>query len=102
MVITLSNRQIYLLTFDDGFGSAPSGLSCTPLFSRRKYWAARFSVTPFLPMSRAEMDTLEWDSCDIIIVTGDVYVDLDIADKQRLITVWYRVRGQGVVIGGHC
>ena len=58
-----------------------------PLFSRRKYWAARFGVAPFLPMSRAEMDALEWDSCDIIIVTGDVYVDLDIADKQRLIAL---------------
>ncbi len=45
------------------------------LFSRRKYWAARFGVAPFLPMSRAEMDALEWDSCDIIIVTGDAYVD---------------------------
>jgi hypothetical protein len=29
-----------------------------PLFSRRKYWAARFGVAPFLPMSRAEMDAL--------------------------------------------
>ena len=28
-----------------------------------------------LPMSRAEMDVLGWDSCDIIIVTGDAYVD---------------------------
>ncbi|MBL8249903.1 MAG: hypothetical protein JNK95_16265, partial [Candidatus Competibacter sp.] len=46
-----------------------------PLFSRRKYWAARFGVAPFLPMSRAEMDALEWDCCDIIIVTGDAYVD---------------------------
>ncbi|MBK8537592.1 MAG: YgiQ family radical SAM protein [Candidatus Competibacteraceae bacterium] len=46
-----------------------------PLFSRRKYWAARFGVAPFLPMSRAEMEALEWDSCDIIIVTGDAYVD---------------------------
>jgi hypothetical protein len=26
-------------------------------------------------MSRAEMDRLGWDSCDIIIVTGDAYVD---------------------------
>ncbi|MGK0499787.1 MAG: putative radical SAM protein YgiQ [Oceanicoccus sp.] len=26
-------------------------------------------------MSRAEMDLLGWDSCDIIIVTGDAYVD---------------------------
>ena len=32
-------------------------------------------MAPFLPMSRAEMDQLGWDSCDIIIVTGDAYVD---------------------------
>src|SRR5690606_14796574 len=30
---------------------------------------------PFLPMSRREMDALGWDSCDVIIVTGDAYVD---------------------------
>ncbi len=30
---------------------------------------------PFLPASRAEMDALGWDRCDIIIVTGDAYVD---------------------------
>ena len=46
-----------------------------PLFSHRKYWAARFGIAPFLPMSRAEMDQLGWDSCDIILVTGDAYVD---------------------------
>ncbi len=46
-----------------------------PLTSYRKYWAARFGTAPFLPMSRAEMDKLGWDSCDIIIVTGDAYVD---------------------------
>ena len=45
------------------------------LFSHRKYWASRFGVAPFLPMSRAEMDALGWDSCDIIVVTGDAYVD---------------------------
>lgn len=45
------------------------------LFSRRPYWAKRFGVAPILPMSRAEMDELGWDSCDIIIVTGDAYVD---------------------------
>jgi uncharacterized radical SAM protein YgiQ len=45
------------------------------LSSYRKYWAARFGVAPFLPMSRAEMDQLGWDSCDVIIVTGDAYVD---------------------------
>ncbi|MCW2273219.1 YgiQ family radical SAM protein [Rhodoblastus acidophilus] len=46
-----------------------------PLFSYRKYWAHRFGVAPFLPMSRAEMDALGWDSCDVILVTGDAYID---------------------------
>ncbi|WP_294536090.1 YgiQ family radical SAM protein, partial [uncultured Rhodoblastus sp.] len=46
-----------------------------PLFSHRKYWAQRFGVAPFLPMSRAEMETLGWDSCDIVLVTGDAYID---------------------------
>jgi uncharacterized radical SAM protein YgiQ len=45
------------------------------LFSYRKYWAECYGPAPFLPMSRAEMDELGWDSCDIIIVTGDAYVD---------------------------
>ncbi|MGO9801833.1 MAG: YgiQ family radical SAM protein [Steroidobacteraceae bacterium] len=43
--------------------------------SHRKHWAARFGTAPFLPMSRAEMALLGWDSCDVIIVTGDAYVD---------------------------
>ncbi|MFI5445673.1 YgiQ family radical SAM protein [Polaromonas sp. UC242_47] len=46
-----------------------------PLTSYRKYWASRFGTSKFLPMSRAEMDVLGWDSCDIIVVTGDAYVD---------------------------
>ncbi len=46
-----------------------------PLFSYRKHWAHRFGTAPFLPMSRAEMDTLGWDECDIVLVTGDAYVD---------------------------
>ncbi|MFZ4626586.1 MAG: YgiQ family radical SAM protein, partial [Rhodoferax sp.] len=46
-----------------------------PLTAYRKFWAARFGTAAFLPMSRAEMDKLGWDSCDIIIVTGDAYVD---------------------------
>ena len=41
----------------------------------RKYWPARLGTAPFLPMSRAEMDALGWDSCDVIVVTGDAYVD---------------------------
>ena len=46
-----------------------------PLTSYRKYWAARFGTAKLLPMSRKEMDALGWDSCDIILVTGDAYVD---------------------------
>ncbi len=46
-----------------------------PIFSYRKHWAARFGTAPFLPQSRAEMDALGWDSCDVIVVTGDAYVD---------------------------
>jgi uncharacterized radical SAM protein YgiQ len=46
-----------------------------PLPSYRPYWAKRFGVAPFLPMSRAEMEQLGWDSCDIVLVTGDAYVD---------------------------
>ena len=45
------------------------------LFGYRKYWAQRFGIAPFLPMSRAEMDVLGWDSCDVIVVTGDAYID---------------------------
>ncbi len=45
------------------------------LFSYRKYWAECYGPAPFLPMSRLEMDQLGWDSCDIIIVSGDAYVD---------------------------
>ncbi|WP_137935112.1 YgiQ family radical SAM protein [Mesorhizobium comanense] len=32
-------------------------------------------AAPFLPMSRAEMTALGWDECDIVLVTGDAYVD---------------------------
>ncbi len=46
-----------------------------PLSSYRKYWAQRFGIAKFLPTTRAEMDTLGWDSCDIVIVVGDAYVD---------------------------
>ncbi|MCV6639399.1 YgiQ family radical SAM protein [Candidatus Albibeggiatoa sp. nov. NOAA] len=45
------------------------------IFSYRPYWAKRFGTAPVLPMSREEMDELGWDSCDVILVTGDAYVD---------------------------
>jgi uncharacterized radical SAM protein YgiQ len=47
----------------------------TALHDYNKYWAECFGIAPQLPMSRAQMDVLGWDSCDIIIVTGDAYVD---------------------------
>ncbi|WP_318490077.1 YgiQ family radical SAM protein [Photobacterium leiognathi] len=47
----------------------------TPIDSYPKYWAECYGTAPFLPTSRKEMDALGWDSCDIIIVTGDAYVD---------------------------
>ncbi len=49
--------------------------SAPDLFSFRKHWAHKLGTAPELPMSRAEMDLLGWDSCDVIIVTGDAYVD---------------------------
>jgi uncharacterized radical SAM protein YgiQ len=45
------------------------------LFDYPKYWAECYGTAPFLPMSRQEMEVLGWDSCDIILVTGDAYVD---------------------------
>ena len=45
------------------------------LFDYQQHWAHKLGPAPFLPMSRAEMDELGWDSCDIIIVSGDAYVD---------------------------
>ncbi|WP_246283221.1 YgiQ family radical SAM protein [Marinifaba aquimaris] len=45
------------------------------IFSYEKYQHRVTEPAPFLPMSRKEMDQLGWDSCDIIIVSGDAYVD---------------------------
>jgi len=59
--------------------NAPKSLFAIPqaphLNSYPKYWAECFGRAPFLPMSKNEMDQLGWDSCDIILVTGDAYVD---------------------------
>ena len=46
-----------------------------PIHTYRPYWAKRFGAAKMLPMSRAEMDELGWDSCDIILITGDCYID---------------------------
>lgn len=50
-------------------------ITAPDLFSYRKFWPHKFGSATVLPMSRDEMDDLGWDSCDIIIVTGDAYVD---------------------------
>jgi uncharacterized radical SAM protein YgiQ len=54
---------------------ATSPAAAPDLFGYRKYWAHRLTPAPFLPMSRDEMDLLGWDQCDVILVTGDAYVD---------------------------
>jgi uncharacterized radical SAM protein YgiQ len=48
--------------------------SAAPLFSSSSRVAGS-SPAAFLPTSRAEMAALGWERCDIIIVTGDAYVD---------------------------
>ncbi len=49
--------------------------SARDITSYRRHWAERFGTAPFLPMSREEMQALGWDSCDVVLVTGDAYVD---------------------------
>jgi uncharacterized radical SAM protein YgiQ len=46
-----------------------------PLMSWPRHGAHPGMPAPFLPMSRAEMTALGWDACDIVLVTGDAYVD---------------------------
>jgi uncharacterized radical SAM protein YgiQ len=46
-----------------------------PLESWARHRAKPGKPAPFLPMSRAEMNALGWDACDIVLVTGDAYVD---------------------------
>ncbi len=46
-----------------------------PINGYRKFWAHRFGVAPFLPTTQADMEARGWDSCDVIIVTGDAYID---------------------------
>ncbi|MCC6070524.1 YgiQ family radical SAM protein [Massilia sp. MAHUQ-52] len=50
--------------------SSPSNLFAT--VPKR---SSRAAAAPFLPMTRAEMDKLGWDQCDVIVVTGDAYID---------------------------
>jgi len=46
-----------------------------PLFSSDKASVAGSPPAAFLPTTRAEMQALGWAQCDVIIVSGDAYVD---------------------------
>jgi uncharacterized radical SAM protein YgiQ len=50
-------------------------MSRDDLFAYPPFWAKRFGQAQVLPRSRAEMDRLGWEACDVVIVTGDAYVD---------------------------
>lgn len=67
-----------------------------PLNTYRPYWAKRFGPAPILPMTRAEMDALGWDSCDIILVTGDAYID---HPSFGMALVGRLLEGQGFRVG---
>src|SRR5258707_1170459 len=62
-------------TWGDGSGLIAGVQTATPLFSSLEQNPAGAQPARFLPTSRAEMDVLGWERCDIIIVTGDAYVD---------------------------
>src|SRR6202140_5707187 len=49
----------------------PTGLAC----ALREGSARARQAAPFLPMSRGEMQALGWERFDVILVTGDAYVD---------------------------
>ena len=68
----------------------------TQLFDYPKYWAECFGIAPYLPMSRKEMDSLGWDTCDIVLVTGDAYVD---HPSFGMAIVGRLLEGQGFRVG---
>ncbi len=45
------------------------------LFSYPRHRPEMVKPAPFLPTTRAEMDALGWDSCDVVLITGDAYID---------------------------
>ena len=55
--------------------AAPLAQTAKPLMSTAPVRMPVGKAAPFLPMSRAEMTALGWDACDIVLVTGDAYVD---------------------------
>jgi uncharacterized radical SAM protein YgiQ len=55
--------------------AAPAMPIAKPLTAWKPHWARRLGTAPFLPTSRPEMEQLGWDACDVIVVSGDAYVD---------------------------
>jgi len=72
----LTTGQITANVGDDTTGPSQDtgSLTARPFFSYRPYWAHEFGTAPFLP-SRAPNGRARWDACDVILVTGDAYVD---------------------------
>ena len=89
-----------VMTASGSTGFVPVSPELVPatLFTRRKYWAERFGIAPVLPMTRAEMDALGWDSCDVILVTGDAYVD---HPSFGMALVGRLLEAQGFRVGHH-
>ena len=54
---------------------SPATATPTPITAYKPYWAKRFGTAPFLPTTREQMAALGWDACDVILVTGDAYID---------------------------
>src|SRR6202142_6870 len=53
----------------------PGVQAANPMFPSAIAGASPSAPASFLPTTRAEMQALGWEQCDIIIVTGDAYVD---------------------------
>lgn len=49
-------------------------LTAPPLFGRPP-WRPELQPVRFFPTTAAERDALGWDACDVVLVTGDAYVD---------------------------
>ena len=67
----------------------------------------KFTEKDFLPTTRAEMDALGWKQCDVILVSGDAYIDspfIGVAMVGRMLErMGYKVGmiGQPDVPGAH-
>ena len=61
----------------------------TALFNYRKHWANALGQRHGYPC-RAQMTELGWDSCDIIIISGDGYVDHPSFGMAVIGRVWRR------------